>query len=213
MKDIVIYGAGGFGKEIACVLKRINQVKPIWNFLGFIDDTMQPGKTNCYGTILGGCDFLNSYSKPINVCIAIGSAVSIFNVVSKIINPLVQFPNIIDPSVLFVDKEKFCIGKGNIIYVNSTISCNVSIGDFNILNGSVGIGHDAIIGNYNVLMPNVNISGSVIIGDRNTFGLKSSVIQRISIGNDVTIGAHSFVIRRPKDGNLYMGVPATIVKI
>lgn len=213
MKDIVIYGAGGFGKEIACVLKRINDIEPQWNFLGFIDDTMSPGTTNSYGTILGGEDFLNHYSKPINVCIAIGSAHSLSTVVSKIKNPLVQFPNIIDPSVLFVDKESVKIGKGNILYVHTTISCNVTIGDFNILNGSVGVGHDAVIGNYNVLMPNVNISGNVRIGERNTFGLKSSVIQRIGIGNDVTVGAHSFIMRRPKDGQLYMGVPATIVKI
>ena len=38
MRDIAIYGAGGLGREIACVLKKINMVTPTWNLLGFFDD-------------------------------------------------------------------------------------------------------------------------------------------------------------------------------
>lgn len=36
MRDIAIYGAGGLGREIACVLKKINMVTPTWNLLGFL---------------------------------------------------------------------------------------------------------------------------------------------------------------------------------
>ena len=34
MKDIAIYGAGGFGREVACLIERINKARetPIWNF-------------------------------------------------------------------------------------------------------------------------------------------------------------------------------------
>ena len=38
MKDIVIYGAGGFGREIACLLNLINEKTPEWNIIGFLDD-------------------------------------------------------------------------------------------------------------------------------------------------------------------------------
>ena len=37
MKDIAIYGAGGFGKEVACLIKRINEQEPTWNLIGFFD--------------------------------------------------------------------------------------------------------------------------------------------------------------------------------
>ena len=33
MNDIAIYGAGGFGKEIACLIYWINEVKPQWNLI------------------------------------------------------------------------------------------------------------------------------------------------------------------------------------
>ena len=38
MKDIAIYGAGGFGKEVACLIKRINEQEPTWKLVGFFDD-------------------------------------------------------------------------------------------------------------------------------------------------------------------------------
>ena len=38
MKDIAIYGAGGFGREVACLLRRINEQAPKWNLIGFFDD-------------------------------------------------------------------------------------------------------------------------------------------------------------------------------
>ena len=49
MRDIAIYGAGGLGREIACVLKKINMVTPTWNLLGFFDDGLEVGTKNEYG--------------------------------------------------------------------------------------------------------------------------------------------------------------------
>ncbi len=38
MKDIAIYGAGGFGREVACLIKQINDSleNPRWNFIVFL---------------------------------------------------------------------------------------------------------------------------------------------------------------------------------
>ena len=38
MTDIAIYGAGGFGKEVACLIERLNARRSTWNFIGFFDD-------------------------------------------------------------------------------------------------------------------------------------------------------------------------------
>ena len=53
MKDIAIYGFGGFGREIACVINAINQVTPTWNFIGYFDDGHSVGEANKYGRVLG----------------------------------------------------------------------------------------------------------------------------------------------------------------
>ena len=38
MKDIVIIGAGGFGREVAWLIEDINKVNNEWNIVGFVDD-------------------------------------------------------------------------------------------------------------------------------------------------------------------------------
>lgn len=214
MKDIVIYGAGGFGREIACLIKLINEKERKWNVVGFLDDNPEiKGTVNEYGKVLGGIDWINSYNKPLAVAVAVGSSADVQDISSKINNLHVDFPNIIAPSVTFLDKESVRMGKGNIICSSCLISCNVTIGNFNLMNGFIPVGHDTVIGNYNVIMPSTNISGRVSIGDRNFLGVKSTVLQCVKIGNDVRIGAGSVLMRNTKDGNLYMGNPAVKVKL
>lgn len=215
MKDIAIFGAGGFGREVACLINRINDRldKPYWKIIGFFDDGLSCGTANEYGTVLGDICVLNEWDRPIAVVIAIGNPDILRKVAERIINPNVSFPNIIDPSVILLDPNNVSLGKGNIICANCMLSCNVTIGDFNIFNGYIPVGHDTVIGDYNVIMPTTNISGGVRIGNCNFFGVKSVVLQYITIGSNTRIGACSVVIRKTKDGFLYMGNPATMVKI
>jgi hypothetical protein len=60
MKSIVIYGAGGFGREITCLINSINQVKKQWKLIGFIDDGIPVGHSNRFGKVLGNMDTLNN---------------------------------------------------------------------------------------------------------------------------------------------------------
>ena len=209
MKDIVIYGAGGFGREIACLLRLINEKEQEWNLIGFLDDNESLcGTQNEYGTVLGGADWLNQYSNELSCAIAVGDPKAVLAIVERINNPKVFFPNLYAPSVTFLDKESLHIGKGNIFCTNCFISCNVTVGNFNLFNGYIPIGHDAIIGDCNVVMPSSNISGGVVLGTGNFLGVQSVVLQYVKIGNNTRIGANSVVMRKTKDGFLYIGNPA-----
>lgn len=210
MKDIAIYGAGGFGKEVACLVKRINEKEPIWNLIGFFDDNPElKGKmVSHFGPCLGGIEVLNSYSKELFVAMALGNSLVVKTLVEKIHNEKVSFPNLIDRSFYFADPETFKIGKGNIIQGPGSVTCNVTIGDFNVMNGGVVLGHDVKVGNYNTIMPATRVSGEVTIGDCNFFGVGSIVLQQINIGSHVRLGAGSVLMTKPKNGNLYLGVPA-----
>lgn len=211
MKDIAIFGAGGFGREVACLIRLINESldEPRWNFIGFFDDNESlKGTRNEYGSVIGGRKELNQWNTPLDIAIAIGSPKVLKLVAEDITNPLIDFPNVIAPSVTWLDKNNVRIGKGNIICSGCLISCNVTIGNFNIFNGFIPVGHDASIGNYNVIMPSCNISGGVVFGECNFMGVKSAVLQYLKIGNNTRIGAGSVVMRNTKDGYLYIGVPA-----
>ena len=205
MRQIAIYGAGGFGREVACLLNKINEVEATWELVGFFDDGLEIGtQVSHFGKVLGGLDELNGWSSDLSVAITIGNPKTVRNIVSNIVNPKIHFPNIIAPSVYFADPETFVIGKGNIIQKHCSFSCDVTIGDFNVMDGADVFGHDDVVGSFNTFMPAMRISGEVTIGDGNFFGVGSIILQQIIIGNDIRLGAGSVLMRKPKDGFLYM---------
>lgn len=214
MKDIAIYGAGGFGREVACLIKHINKWgdEPTWHLVGFFDDGKEKGGRNEYGPVLGGLNEVNNWPEPLCVVIAIATPGILKRLSLNIVNEKVQFPNICAPDLFYADKLSVTMGKGNIIQRNCTFSCNVKIGDFNIMNGSDVFGHDAEVGNWNVFMPAVRVSGEVRIGERNLLGVNSSVIQQIKVGAGVTLGAGSVLMTKPKDECHYIGVPAKLFR-
>jgi sugar O-acyltransferase (sialic acid O-acetyltransferase NeuD family) len=211
MKKIAIYGAGGFGREIACLIKKINEKTPEWDIIGFFDDGIEKGTKNEYGVVLGGINEVNEYPEDLAIAIAIVSPKIVEKIVSNITSSKIYYPNIIAPDVIYLDEKNMSIGKGNIICIGCSLSCNVHLGDFNILNGFISIGHDTVIHDYNAFMPDVKISGEVKIGKRNFFGVGSIVLQQLSIGNDTVIGANSLILRKTKDGMTYIGNPAKII--
>ena len=99
MKDIAIYGAGGFGREIACLIRIINESeKEIkWNLIGFFDDdpALKGQKISHYGICLGGMKELNEYQGELALTISIGSPLVVREIAQKITNHNVYFPNII----------------------------------------------------------------------------------------------------------------------
>lgn len=215
MKDIAIFGAGGFGGEVACLIQQINNYfdssELQWNLVGYFADEATIGEKNEYGILLGGRKELNEWDKPLGLVIAIGNPKAVKSITESIINPNVYFPNLVAPDVTFYDLEKVHIGKGNIICSHCLISYNVTIGNFNIFNDYITIGHDVVIGNYNVLMPAVRVSGNVRMGDCNFCGVDSVILQGIKIGNDTKIGANSLIFQKTKDGHTYIGNPAYLL--
>ena len=212
MRDIAIYGAGGFGREVACLLHAINANKSEWNFIGFFDDVKEIDFSNEYGKVLGGIDVLNNYSSELCLVFGIGNPHGVATLVNKIANPRISFPNIIAPNVRFADIENVNLGIGNVFSWDCHISCNVVIGNFNIFNGYITIGHDSAIGNFNSFMPGVRISGETCIGNENYFGVSSVLLQKKKVGNNTVVGAGSIIIRSTKDDSTYVGNPAKIIK-
>lgn len=207
--NIAIYGAGGFGKEVACLIDRINANGGDWNLIGFFDDSKPKGMAvSCYGTVVGGMDLLSSYDEPLAIAIAINDNKTVKRIRESINNPHIVFPNLIDPSLFLVDERTVKMGEGNIIQNDCMISCDVTIGNFNLINDHVVVGHDNAIGNFNGLMPGAHLSGGITIGDNNLLGVASVVLQGMTIGNSVTLGANSVLMTPPRDNATYLGVPA-----
>lgn len=213
MKDMAIFGAGGFGKEVASLVNWINNTEPRWNIIGFFDDDVEKGKQiSHYGKVLGGMAELNAWESPLGLAVAIGNPKSLHGVIERITNKNISYPNVIAPNFGISDKETFLIGEGNIIGSGCSVSVDVKIGNFNIFNADIVMGHDAEIGNFNVLMPDIRVSGEVTIGEENLIGVGSIILQQIKVGNGIHLGAGAVLMTKPKDGCTYLGNPAKLFK-
>ncbi len=211
MKDIAIFGAGGFGREVLTLIQNINAVEEIWNVIGFFADGEPIGKHVHGFPILGGTKELNDWKTPLNIVFAIGTPKAVKAISSNITNPQIAFPQIIHPSVIFGDRSSVRLGKGCIICANTVLTCDIKIGDFVIMNLSCTVGHDAEIGNYSAFMPTCNISGYATVGECVYCGTGVNIIDRTSIGDDSIIGAGAVVTKPIPSDCTAVGVPARVI--
>lgn len=215
MCDIVIIGAGGFGREIQWLIERINESltheKTQWNILGYIDDYKEVGKVVNGYKVLGGIEILQKCTKKLACVCAIGASNTRKNILEKIkSNKNLIFPNLIDPSVI---KSDFIIkGIGNVICAGSILTVNITIKDFCIINLDCTLGHDSYMGDYVTVYPSVNISGCVVINSGTEIGTGSHVIQGKKIGENTVIGAGAVVIDDIPSNCIAVGIPCKPVK-
>lgn len=212
MKDIIIVGAGGFGREVAWLIERINHKSPQWNLLGFVDDEKTYRNQLLMGKyqIIEDVDWLLESKQKLNVVCAIGNAKVRQKVSSRLMaNKNIQFPILIDPSVIMSEDVK--IGAGSILCAGTIITVNVEIGSHCLINLDCTIGHDVILHDYITAYPSVNISGHVEIGNCCELGTGAQIIQGKKICADSIVGAGSVVINDIVERGTYVGVPAKII--
>lgn len=208
MRDVVIIGAGGFGREVAWLIEDINKVEHTWNIIGFLDDN-QVGKVLDRYKILGTVSDYKNFDCYFVIAIANGDIR--FKIEDSMLDVAMErFPNIIHPSVIF--SNDFEMGCGNIIHCQSVVSTEVVLGNFCVIDSLNYIGHDVVINDYVTIFPSCNISGFVNLESYVQVGVGSKILQNISVGRNSIIGAGSVVTRSFAKKVMAYGVPCKKIK-
>lgn len=205
MKELIIVGAGGFGREVLQWVKDSNRKNRRWVIKGFLSES----PCDLDGYI---CDFnilssVRDWTPAANqeFLIAIGSPSLKEKVVNEMHDKGAIFTTLIHPTAQV--SEFVEIGEGTIICPNAEVSPNVSIGKYcTILNA--GIGHDVVIGDYSTISGGCFINGNVKIGKRVMAGSGVLIVPGRVIGDDVTLGIGSVIIRNVAAGVAMFGNPA-----
>ncbi len=208
MKRIVLYGAGGFGRETAYLIDVINYCNPgtYW-FLGYLVDKefYKPNVTINGYPLLGAEDWILNNKDVYCVCTIANNEIR-ERVQTTLTNKGVQFETLIAPYLPIPPSAK--IGKGCVIFGNVSISVNTDIGDGVFLNTGVTIGHDVKLHNYTTIMPGTGISGECEIGEKVYIGGHAFIVPKRKVGNSAVIAAGSIVFRNVKAHTTVIGNPA-----
>lgn len=105
------------------------------------------------------------------------------------------------------------IGPGSILCAGVIATTNIGIGSHVHINLDCTIGHDVTIGDFATLCPGVHVSGNVTIGSRAFIGTGATIINGssrspLSIGDGAVVAAGACVTKPVEPGALVAGVPA-----
>ena len=105
------------------------------------------------------------------------------------------------------------VGAGSVLCAGSILTVNIQIGTHVHVNLGCTVSHDATIGSFSTLSPGVHVSGNVRIGDGVFIGTGSSIINGhpdapLIIGDGAVIAAGSCVTKPVEPDAMVAGVPA-----
>ena len=134
MKEIVILGAGDFGKEVAWLIEEINKRNPTYIILGYLDDAeAKIGRFFNGYECLGPISYLKELNKNHHACAVIANQDG--DIRRKFVEMFPDFADwetLVHPSVNISDTSS--LGKGCVICASGNVSCNTVIGDFCLFN-------------------------------------------------------------------------------
>lgn len=185
-RDIMIVGAGGFGREAVWTLERINTDSPVWNVIGFADDDPAKAEGSLEGYPMLGAIEKASHDHPgAAVFVAIGD-----NVIREKIYRRLRghdFPVVIDPSAEVAPTAE--IRHGSFVGPKAVVSVGTELGKFVIVNARAGIGHDTKMGDFSQACPGVTLSGHTTVGERAFIGSNACTVNGIVIGAGAKVAA------------------------
>lgn len=209
-KDLYIIGAGGFGREVLLIAREIETHQAEWRIKGFLNSEQYMDALD--GIDADGYEICESIEEhkvtEQNVYVIAIADVNVRERISlEFLSRGAQFINLIHPTAFVANTAN--VGKGVIVAMYSTISANVKIGDFVIMNAHAQIGHDVVVDDYCMIGPRCSVLGYVALNSKVTLGGGVLLHPHTVIGENATVGIGSVVIGKVKAGTTVFGNPAT----
>ncbi|MDR0506973.1 MAG: acetyltransferase [Dysgonamonadaceae bacterium] len=207
MKNLIIIGAGGMGREVYNLAVQCDGYKNDYIIKGFLDDNIHSldGLGDYYPPVLSSVENYTIEKNDFFVC-SIGNVLIKKKCTEIIKNKGGNFISLVHPTALINPTAK--IGSGCLVFPYAQIGSLATVGNFALIQSFSGIGHDVSIGDYARIDIYVLCIGGVKIGNCVTIHTGAILNHRTVVEDYATIGATSFVIRRVKEGVTVFGNPA-----
>lgn len=206
MKNLVIIGAGGCGRELFFLAKEAYGYGEDFIIKGFIDDNLNAlDGFDGYPPILGSIGDYYPEEEDVFSC-GLGNVIPKKKSVDIIFSRGGVFINIIHKTATV--RENSTLGVGCVICDGVFISCNVKIGDFVTIQRMSNFGHDVRIGSFCQFNSNSYMGGGAEAGNMVTIHTGAIITPGKKVADNCTVNAASVVIRNVKEGQTVFGSPA-----
>jgi len=206
LKNLVIIGAGGYGREAFTLAKNSIGFGKTFTVKGYLDNNLEVlDNYQNYPLVLAAVEDYTIDADDVFIC-AIGDIEIRQKTVKQILSRGGEFINLIHKSAYIGDGVK--LGMGVFIAFDVVVSNDTIIGDFVLINSRALIGHDTRIGDFSSIGVYSFTGGGVLIGKQTSIGANASVMNNITIGKSATVGIGSVVIKNVSDNATVFGNPA-----
>lgn len=207
-RRVVIYGSGGFAREVAWLAENAREPMRV---VAFIDDHDGSAGRAVNDVPVKRLDTVAREHPNSPFVVAVGNpetraalserAIAAGLIPASLIHRNVEMSRWVD------------VGEGTVICAGSILTTNISLGRHVQINLDCTVGHDVVMEDFATLAPGVHISGNVRIARGAYLGTGACVINGTSeavlvVGAASTVGAGAVVTRDVPPGMTVVGVPA-----
>jgi sugar O-acyltransferase (sialic acid O-acetyltransferase NeuD family) len=197
-----IYGAGGFGREVAPVAEAMALTQSPATEVVFVsdfDESLTNGRELVRLEQLTGDD---------EIVIAVADVAARRALVGRCEALGLRFGSIVASSHIRYDAVD--VGEGSIFCDRSILTSNIRIGRHFHCNLNAYVAHDCSIGDFVTFAPNVCCNGNVTIGDDVYVGTGALIKPGVTSGRGAVIGMGAVVVRDVREGATVVGNPGRI---
>ncbi|MYN29781.1 PglD-related sugar-binding protein [Duganella levis] len=208
MMDVVIFGAGGLGREICDTLDAINAGAARFTLRGFIDEVKAPGSLVNGVPVLGGAEALAGLAGQVGIILGIAAPAARQRLHQQYRGRF-AFPNVLHPSALV--SAHAGLGEAILVQAYCIVAANAALGDGVMMNAHSGVGHDAQVAPYCAIMSYCDLAGNVQLGELSFVGTGAKVIPSTVVGAESYLCAGAVVFKSVGEKSKLMGNPAKII--
>lgn len=206
-RNILIYGAGGFAREIAWLAEK--SVEPC-AVVAFIDDHSEARPTLRGMPVLSLGEASHRFPDAAFV-VAVGNPATRRRLVAAALQAGLQTRALVHRGV--EQSASVAVGTGTLICAGSILTTDIVVGKHVHINLDCTIGHDAVIEDYVTLAPGVHVSGNVRLETGVYIGTGACIINGteqdpLVVGANATVGMGAVVTRSVPAGVTVVGNPA-----
>ena len=206
MQRLIIVGAGGLGREVFSWASHHPDCGKVWSIAGFIDDN--PIALDNFRYPVKVINSISNYipcADDLLVC-AIGEPAIKRLVCERLIAHSAKFISLIHPTV--VTGTNVSLANGVVICPYVTLTADIQVGAFSLINCHSSAGHDVNIGAWATISGHCDVTGGCKIGEGAFLASGVRLLPGKTVGSNAYVGAASVVIKSVQPEDRVFGNPA-----